>query len=335
MSAFVLRVKMSISGVPVPLLDTILLNSAGEVISDAIKRKKAIDRAYNLKTAKILRRNGIEGKAERLETCGTVHGYYACEECPGTKKVVQDFCSLPRLCPSCARVERSKVIDSILDSVRLIIKDKKFPILGYDWRFITLTVKTAGHYQKAVANAIQGFSKIWKNDLSKTGAAAVRAVEFGPKNGNVHIHVLYYGKFFCKEKLSKIWKRYTGSYVVDICIVKKGNVENQVREICKYITKFTDVSNARLVEMWESVYRRRLVERYGLFRKNVLAEWRGEEVKKLDDRRARIDYCCPTCGGVDTWFFVPDVTLNLPPPKGEGLRSNKQQGDLLALPSKT
>jgi len=290
-------------------LDKVQANSGSPLLEDWQREERLKDKAYNQKTVKVLRSKGLNSHADRLKDCGHIYGYYACGSCAHTDKLIQNFCGMHRLCPICARINRHDLIHEICEAVRLI---KKRPVVGHEWRFITLTVRTEGEYKKSVEKALKGFSKLYKNFLRGRRTACVRTVEFGPKNGNVHIHALYYGPYMAQEKLSDVWERYTGSKVVDIRLVEPKAVETQVEEICKYITKFTDVSNSRLVEIWQSVHRKRLVERYGLFRKDVLKTWVEVPEQKKEYKEPESDLC-PRCGS-DHWLFVYGYNLDLPPP---------------------
>lgn len=140
--------------------------------------------------------------------------------------------------------------------------------LDYRWRLITLTIATNGEYDQAVEKISKAFGKLYRKLLKAPGTAAQRSIEFGPKNGNVHIHCLYFGPYVKANVLREVWCELTGgSYVADLKEVgKDGELDTAIKEATKYITKFTESEPAKIVEYERALYKRHSLQRYGSFR---------------------------------------------------------------------
>jgi len=157
--------------------------------------------------------------------------------------------------------------------------------LNYRWWLITLTKKTNGAHDQAVENVSKAFPKLNRKHLKAPGAAAIRSIEFGPKNGNVHIHCLYFGPSVSENILRETWLELTqDSYIVHVAEVgkdkkldldgtiaevgkdKKLDLDGAIAEVTKYITKFTDSEPADIVRYEKALKGRHALQRYGTFR---------------------------------------------------------------------
>ena len=169
--------------------------------------------------------------------------------------------------------------------------------LDYRWRLLTWTLKTDGRYTLAARKIIADSARLERSILSAPGTALVRAVEFAPTNGNLHAHGLYYGPFLPETELSAKWMALTGSYVVDVEEVetRKGGLSGAVEEVSKYMTDFSKVDPAKLLEYVEAMRGHRMVERYGLFRK----------VREKKPKKDPIGMVQQVDGGWDLLYDVP------------------------------
>ena len=279
--------------------------------------------AYNANTANLLRQKGLRNIAERLESCGTVFGYWACRHDGTPGRMVKSFCGQDRLCPTCARIRRRRLIDEILQCAGRI---NSKPVAGFSWRTFTLPVKTDRNYRAAAKTALNAFSKLWRQGLFKGGAgqpvACLLHLENGPQTGNVHLHGLHYGPYVAQSELSVAWSKLTGSSVVDVraAVRSEGKdvvgevAEHQLRqaiaESVKYLTKFSECSNERLVELWESNKGLKLFRRYGLFRTDVLNRWVPVALVYVESEPELV---CAVCGR-SHWAYVSLQSAGRAPP---------------------
>jgi hypothetical protein len=90
----------------------------------------------------------------------------------------------------------------------------------------------------------------------------VSSFELG-SHGNVHVHCLYYGPFRRQEEMSAIWKTITGSFIVYVRPIE--NSEKAIREITKYVVKFSQFDEVRLVELHRLLEPYRRIRTYGAF----------------------------------------------------------------------
>ena len=270
------------------------------------------DKAYNQETVKVLLRKKLQEKASRVKDCGDAFYERACRNDGLIVGSVRSHCGQDRLCPTCARIRRKELLKDISGHLKII---SSRPVSGFNWRILTLPVKTEGQYRKAAGMALRGFSKLWRG-LLKGGrglpTAAIIHLENAPQSGNVHLHCLYYGPYIKQENLSDRWAKLTGSFIVDIRKVKGKDLRAAAGETLKYMTKFTEVENAKLVELWEANKGLKLLRRYGLFRKDCLRAWSGQEVEVAPKEKE--DPICPLCGCREyDYILVNDQGGRAPP----------------------
>ena len=286
-------------------LDMVQLNrqnarSASE--KQALKDRDDAARVYNRATVKLLAEKRLLRPAARLKDCGDDFHKVVCKNDGTVIGYQRSHCGLDRLCPTCARIKRSELLKDVHEHIK-IISDK--PILGYSWRVLTLPVKTDGKYRRAANTALKGFSALWRT-LLKGGkglsTAAIVHLENGPKTGNVHLHCLYYGPWIDQAQLSDRWAKLTGSPVVHVQRVHERNLRDAAREALKYMTKFTEIDNAKLLDIWEANKGLNLLRRYGLFRKDCLEVFSGQLLKKREKRE--VTHVCPDCGESNYEFVL-------------------------------
>jgi len=173
------------------------------------------------------------------------------------------------------------------------------------FKLLTLTLRAvprgAGELRAAAGRIFESWRKLqqavgFERDKRERLFGAIAVVEVGPRR-NVHLHVLYWGRYVPQARLSATWRALTGdSYVVDIRELR-GSWRDAAREVCKYVTKAASPANwtgsrdaepsvpeLLLVDVFEALKGRRRVASYGLFY-NV----------KTPDEPART---CETCGAV-------------------------------------
>lgn len=208
--------------------------------------------------------------AQRFIECGK-KALYRCEFC-GNKKLVAQYCR-SRLCQECSKKAASEQITKLLKRYDGIKK-----VFGWNLKFITLPVKTNGDFRKAVEKGGKCLTKLWNNYLfegtkgrrkykkgNEVLSGLVAAFEFGPENGNLHIHCIYYGRYIPQKELSREWLKLTDdSYVVDVRAVKQDPRKGMIETI-KYITDFNKVNAEKLVDYFEALKGKRRIRTFGVF----------------------------------------------------------------------
>lgn len=296
------------AGDPTFFLDTVQKISQKE---DWRNERDDLDKAFKAGVAKDLRTAGFSKQADRVGGCGVVMGRKVCTGCAdGTLHTSQ--CGQYHLCPTCARIKSQRLKIELGRHVKGVKQWR-----GHRWKFITLTVKTLpGQWAAALRVCVDSFSKVWKRQLRVPGAGAFRSVEFGPLNGNIHVHVLYYGPYINQGKLAKAWERYTGgSYRIKIKAVRedkgKGKLidpqheiafADAIEEVAKYSTKMGEVGPKKLVQFWASIKGSHMTQRYGVLR--------GIPTEKMIFETPT----CEVCGCTEFFYFYNDYSFF---PKGE------------------
>lgn len=167
-------------------------------------------------------------------------------------KLVPIFCKL-RLCPTCARRRSSKWVEK-LKNVRF-----QFPM------FLTLTMPVGPDLSDSIARIISSFQKFRRHFKLKKGVYAIEIVPKGNGNFYVHLHSLVDCVWLDGEEVSEYWGMLTGAYVKKIKRVR--NVQETIREVCKYVSKC--VSNPNIAdevkeEILQSIKHRKLVNMWGI-----------------------------------------------------------------------
>lgn len=308
---------------------SISFNTSTSKSTNAFEEQERRDINYNSRIAKLLRAKDYGREAGRVAMCGEVVTQQLCANGHWSPKR-RSMCDFPSLCPRCARIEREVRIEEIWAAAKKI---QSKPVIGHSWRSLVLTVATNGDFLKAYETGQAAWRKLWRNRLKLPNVACVRSAEFGPINGNFHFHVLYYGPYVDQGELADVWEDLTGgSRVVWVQSAEngEGGVEDAVREVVKYITKFETKDGSgvnypdpeRLVELWEALRaggtRPRLFERLGLFRQDCLDRWVGKDDEVEEEPSAPCD--CPECGAAIVRVALSDDLEPRPPPSAEKLR---------------
>ena len=146
----------------------------------------------------------------------------------------QTFCNMTKICPVCAKIERQQTVKEI----RLYLQSiQQRPVYGSRLRHLVLPIKTSGCDEKGLRRTVEriwiAWRKLWRKDLKASGVGAKVFIEVGSKNGNVHMHILFYGPFIGQGRLSELWKEYTGDS--NVVYITEGS--GAVQEVVKYVTK--------------------------------------------------------------------------------------------------
>lgn len=233
--------------------------------------------------------------------------------------MAQTFCNMPKICPICARIERQQTVKEIRLYLQAI---QKKPVHGSRLRHLVLPIKTSGSDEKSLRSAVErvwsAWRKLWRNDLKAPGAGAKVFVEVGSKNGNVHLHCLFYGKWIDQSHLSELWEKYTG----DSSVVYVSQGDKAVAEVVKYVTKGlihvegedNDELNQLVFNSWRAFYKINRRMSYGVFRKDCLEQWINRPVI-LPKREEPIETLepCPVCKSDSLRYILGNVFQRGPP----------------------
>lgn len=169
-------------------------------------------------------------RVKRLRACGVELLFLRCGEC-GKVHAVTYHCT-ERVCRLCAITIRARLATlwgDILTKYWLPQVDSL-----YRFRLVTLTLAPVGDVRERVAEIHRCFNLLWRRTWGKDRrAGAIACIEIASQ---VHIHVLVFGRYLSKFKLSALWSEITGtSCIVDIREVRR--LSGAVREVIKYIGK--------------------------------------------------------------------------------------------------
>jgi len=252
--------------------------------------------------------------AERFEKCGK-EIKLLCMGCGFSRKVAQ-YCEL-RVCPECATRQSKKIQHRVMK----LLRDLSLP-RGWRARLITLTVKTDGHYEEAIERIGKALGNLWRSYLwrdqagrrrrdarkrqagEKGASGAVAGIEFGPKNGNVHVHLVYVGPYLPHAEFSHVWRRLVGEGYVWISAVR--SLKAAMREALKYMSNVRKLSGPMVVELYSHLDGKRRIRSYGILRD-------AEEAAKGKS------LVCEHCGGGE-WMTEEGLAWMLLHPKRQRRR---------------
>lgn len=181
------------------------------------------------------------GAADKLRAChnpdsGWVH------YCPNDPEHYWEFrperCWL-RICPSCAKAIAQRLRVRYAGRIAQVERQN---VRAWSLKKIELTIKREGELKAQLGLLHRGSKKLFKHfwgDDKRAGAFA--ALEIGPKGGNVHVHMIVYGRYVDQAAISNYWRKLTDNYIV---WVKRVSAEQAISEGIKYCTKFAKSNDA-------------------------------------------------------------------------------------------
>lgn len=206
-----------------------------------------------------------------------------------------------RICALCARRLAAELVDELERSLDALERQGVFKRAPQQtFKFATFTLRAREDLGAAVREVARAFRKLqqragFDRDRRRGLYGAVAAIEIGPHR-NVHLHVLYWGRYVSQHRLSELWHQITGdSYVVHVQAVRGKRVD-ALREVVKYVTKLSGDANplqspdadpapaeARLAEIHFAFKGRRRLLTYGVF-------------YNVTDKAPAVEDVCPSCG---------------------------------------
>lgn len=265
-----------------------------------------------------LERRDYDVSAWRWCTC---HSRLAKRNCTAPEhhpQLTPERCEL-RICPWCARRQAALYVNEFCEELEALNRAHAFDrgrrTNRPSFKLLTLTLRPSRSTE--LRQDVRRIFSCWRQLQDRVGFTrdkrdklfgALAAVEIGPHR-NVHLHVLYWGRFVPQQQLVDVWRELTGdSYVIDIRELR-GSWRDAVREVTKYVTKVAQISNwsrsrdvdpcvpeMLLVDVFEALKGRRRIATYGIFY-NVAG------VPELGPRT------CEICGNPLTYVgsFLPET----------------------------
>ncbi|MBA7646327.1 hypothetical protein ES703_54089 [subsurface metagenome] len=153
-----------------------------------------------------------------------------CTHC-GYKISVPIYCG-NRFCPVCS-VPRLLRVRRRLDWICLNIT----PPSGYDFKFLTLTIRNQSDLPEMLALLVKSFRRlrqraVWKQYVR--GGAFVLEVTGRPGNWHAHLHAVIEARYFPYDKILNAWRKVSGSIGVWIKRLPKKSI---VGYLTKYLSK--------------------------------------------------------------------------------------------------
>lgn len=188
----------------------------------------------------------------------TTHGFrtFNCANC-GHELRIPVRCG-DRFCPVCSKSAASKTRKRLNWLFSHVEKRK-----NYNWKFITLTLKSSDDLALMVGKLIADFRrlrnrKFWTNAID--GGAYVIELTHGVHGWHAHLHIIAFGQFIPQRFLSRQWNGISGSPIVDI---RKADPRDLTTYVTKYITKF-EIPEGRRWEALHALDGRRLWSPFGI-----------------------------------------------------------------------
>jgi hypothetical protein len=252
---------------------------------------------YRLQVAGVMRSQGRHLEADRYLACGRVV-QDVCGDCGHKAEPRVWRCGL-RECPECARREAGERFQDLIRDMRTLPA-----VPGFAWKHVVFTLDGGTlTLREGAERCREGMSRVvrwFRRARFKFGVSGFYGLEFGPKTGRAHVHMIVYAPYLAVDDLAGIWK--------------EGNVrlfpvtsERQVENVTLYAVDFTDpdASPVFVASVGHALKGMRRVARFG--------KLYGMKSRKV--RKARV---CPCCSGNNLlveWIEAPvEVNRESGPP---------------------
>jgi hypothetical protein len=260
---------------------------------------KALARAYDA--------IGEAERAAHVRGCGLL-SVYACADGCGELHARHAYHCRERLCVWCSSARGAQLGEALLPLVST---------MAQPW-FLTLTVKNGPDLVERAAHLRRAFKKLrrrawWVANVA--GGIAVEEVTRNYRTGDWHPHlhlIVDAGvpQAVLQAQLVALWASVTGdSFIIDVRPFQGATVAHDLRELCKYTAKISDiVDSPALVRVYlDYARRRRLIVTfgncYGAAAEATLAAAELEE--PAQERTDVAQQPCPSCGAVGTLRHEP------------------------------
>lgn len=298
-----------------------------------LREHLADDWAWRNLVAKLLAEQGELTASNDFLWCeSNFLGVEVCTDDLLHSKAIPKTCHL-RYCPHCARRAAARLVHVYTPQVVEITRSSQ--VKEYRLRSIVLTMNVSLYAEDIRAQVAAAHKNVaalfdhfcggkfspsnrsrWSEPASKyhTGEGYIYSLEFGENGHKLHFHILYFGRWISKYKLSEVWEKQTGNFITHIKHVFES--EAAVAESLKYIAKvsksFPDPETGEIIERLPDP---RFIARLCYVLKNTRriisrGVFRGldpDQVEPGEDLGERI---CKTCGAhaelvsIDAWQII-------------------------------
>lgn len=214
-------------------------------------------------------------ESNNFRHCGDMMGNFqvlVCADDPTHEAKAIPFTCHLRYCPDCAARRSAELAAKYVPILKELADDVDHPT--WSLKKIVLTTPyslldpRAGEYLddalKFVDRWLQLVFKFYCGDLMTAdekrrgrfdytphGVGGTISVEFGEKGYKLHFHILMLCPWMSQKQLCNLWLEATGgeASVTDIRAVAYGDVEQCVREMVKYVTKFNNLPPTLVVKL--------------------------------------------------------------------------------------
>ena len=250
---------------------------------------------------------GETARAAHVRGCGLL-SVYACTAGCGELHGRHAYHCRERLCTWCASARGAQLGDALLPLVQA---------MAHPW-FVTLTVKNGPDLAERAAHLRKAFKRLRRRSFwvaNVAGGIAVEEVTRNPRTGHWHPHLhliidANVPQAALQAALAALWASVTGdSFILDVRPFQGASVASDLRELCKYTAKISDiVDSPELVAVYLAYSRRRRLivtfgSCYGAAAEATLAAAEAEE--PAQERTDVSAQPCPSCGEVGTLRHEP------------------------------
>ncbi len=250
---------------------------------------------------------GEPERAAHVRGCGLL-SVYACTAGCGELHGRHAYHCRERLCVWCANARGAQLGEALLPLVQA---------MAQPW-FLTLTVKNGPDLAERARHLRTAFKKLRRRRWWVANVAGGIAVEETTRNYRTgdwhpHLHVIVDSRLpqaVLQAALRELWAGVTGdSFILDVRPFQGATVASDLRELCKYTAKISDiVDSPMLVRLYlDYARRRRLIVTFGnCYGAAAEARLAVAEAEEPTTERTDIEQQpCPSCGEVGTLRHEP------------------------------
>jgi hypothetical protein len=302
---------------------------AKQSIEQAVEQAAEYQR-WRMTVADKLDDHGHFSESVNFRDCGKTFGNFqmvVCEDDPTHDCRALPFTCQQRICPDCERRRSAELVAKYTPILKDISEMPDRPL--WSLKKIMLSTPYALSAESAPGDYItawEGFERFQqlllqdllgdemtraekrrgRIDYTAHGYGSLVAAEFGEQGRKLHFHILAFLPFVNKRRLTDLWLQATDGecMVTWIGRVDYHDVDDQVREQVKYITKFGDLPPDDVIKLRDVLDGTRRLRTYGTVRGAIADE--------------PAPHVCAVCAGKMTLmrvreYFIAVILRNVAP----------------------
>lgn len=270
-------------------------------------------RIWREKAASALEAAGMISHASEFRLCGRDFLADVCTANYGHHPRIMPTSCHKRYCPECAGRETARKLARYIPAIYDMLAEeapaswslKKFELTTpfklnsscdadtykLAWLWVENTI------QKITFDVLKAQNMLTPSELRRGRAdyrlhkvGALVSAEFGENGRKLHFHILYYGPFLPKDQLTDTWKDVSAGEceITWIRAIPVNQVEDQLKEVTKYVTKFTQLPPALVPVLAKTIKGSRTVRSYGLLHGVKAAEKTSCTCDECGAKRERV-----------------------------------------------